>query len=99
VCVLFGVGRRNRVQFLNVRYLPVLLRSLFCDELKGLYLVRRRYCSSSGEIIATTFLKCDDSGNYSHHFPKGDGLVEQGLGFELVETNPNLRNPNLCEHV
>ncbi len=38
------------------------------------------------EFIVTTFLK-------------GDGLVEQGLRFELVGTNLNLRSPHLRKHV
>jgi hypothetical protein len=77
----------------------VLLRSLFCHELKGLYLVRRKHCNSSGRIITTIFLKYDNSRVIVATFFRGDGLVEQGLRFKLVRTTLNLRSPNLCEHV
>jgi hypothetical protein len=77
----------------------MLLRLLFCHELKGLYLGRRRHCNSSGKITATTFLKHDGSGITATTFFRGDGLVEQVLRFELVGTNLNLRSPNLHRHV
>jgi hypothetical protein len=77
----------------------VLLRSLFCHELEGLILVRRKHCSSNGRIITTIFLKYGNSRIIAATFLRGDGLVEQGLRFKLVGTNLNLRSPNFCGYV
>ncbi len=77
----------------------MLLKSLFCHELKGLYLVRKKHCSSSGKIIPTTFLKHDGSRTIATAFLRDDGLVQQSLRFELVRTNLNLRSLDLCRHV
>jgi hypothetical protein len=77
----------------------MLLRSLFCHELKRLYLVRRKHYSSIGRIIATIFFKYDNSRIIVAIFLRGDDLVEQGLRFKLVRINLNLKSSDLCGHV
>jgi hypothetical protein len=76
----------------------MLLKSLFCHELKGLYLVRKKHYNS-GKITTTIFLKHDGSRTIAAAFLKGDGLVEQSLRFELEGINLNLRSSDLCGHV